>query len=445
MPVLIEQFLAMSVGFSARTLAGHYLETTHLAAITLVAYLMWLLYETFSVVGIGATAMIARFVGAGDFRAARLVTTQALLLGSLVACAVLTLMALFGEQMVGWLQLRGEAATYAVCYLRMILPIIPLITLDAIGIACLRATGDMITGLVIMAIVNVVNVGVSWILVVGAGPIPSFGWRGIPIGTVCGYLVGGSLILAVLWHGRSGLRIEWRWLWPDADIIRRLLWIGLPGGADTLSIVGCQLWFLSVINQLGPVATAAHGVALSIESLALLPGVAFQMAASTLTGQYLGARNHRMASRSVWTAFGLGGGLMMSCGVILFTQAPHLTPLLVRADQTEVIRLATPLLRTVSMATPALALILILTGALRGAGDTRWPLLFSIVGLLGVRIPAAYWLAFPQVHVPVFHLVVSGWGLGVLGTWYAMVSDLGIRASLILYRFSQGGWKRVRV
>jgi Na+-driven multidrug efflux pump len=103
------------------------------------------------------------------------------------------------------------------------------------------------------------------------------------------------------------------------------------------------------------------------------------------------------------------------------------------------------LLRTVSIAMPALALIMILTGALRGAGDTRWPLLFSIVGLLGVRIPAAYWFAFPQVHVPVLHLVISGWGLGVLGTWYAMVSDLGLRASLILYRFSQGDWKRIRV
>jgi Na+-driven multidrug efflux pump len=155
LPVLVEQFLAMSVGFSARTLAGHYLETTHLAAITLVAYLVWLLYEMFSVVGIGATAMVARFVGAGDFRGARLVTTQALLLGSLLSCVVLTLTALFGEQMVGWLE-------------------------------------------------------------------------------------------------------------------------------------GFQLWFLSVINQLGPLATAAHGVALSIESLALLPGVVGSGSASEREGQGAG-------------------------------------------------------------------------------------------------------------------------------------------------------------
>jgi Na+-driven multidrug efflux pump len=134
---------------------------------------------------------------------------------------------------------------------------------------------------------------------------------------------------------------------------------------------------------------------------------------------------------------------MVSCGVVLFTQAAHLTPLLVRSDQTEVIRLATPLLRTVSLAMPSLALLLILTGALRGAGDTRWPLLFSLIGLLGVRIPAAYWFAFSEVHVPGLHVVIAGWELGVLGTWYAIVTDLSVRASLVLFRFSHGAWRRI--
>jgi putative MATE family efflux protein len=314
-----------------------------------------------------------------------------------------------------------------------------------VGVSCLRAAGDTVTGLMIMAAVNAVNIAVSWALVVGVGPIPSQGLRGIAIGTVTGNIVGSLLILGLLLRGRSGLKIQWRQFWPDWGILRRLLWIGLPASCDTLSIVGCQLWFISVINQLGVLAMAAHGVALIIESLALLPGVAFQVAASTLAGQFLGAHDSRMASRSVWTACLVGGGLMISAGVVLFTLAAHLTPLLVRSDQTEVIRLATPLLRTISLAMPSLALLLILTGALRGAGDTRWPLLFSLIGLLGVRIPAAYWFAFSEVHVPGLHLVIAGWGLGVLGTWYAMVSDLSVRATLVLFRFSHGGWKRIHV
>jgi len=265
------------------------------------------------------------------------------------------------------------------------------------------------------------------------------------VGTLSGFVVGGLLVLALFAKGRFGLRLQWRRLRPDGDLIRRLLRIGLPGGADTLSVIGCQLWFMSVINQLGNLATAAHGVAIGVESVAFLPGVAFQMAAATLAGQYLGAGNYRKAGRSVLMACLVGGGVMVTAGACFFTLADHLPRLFVGSEQADVARLATPLLRTISMAMPALALTMILTGALRGAGDTRWPLVFSMIGFLGVRIPLAYWLAFPAIKIPGTGLVLTGWGLGVVGAWYAMVTDLSVRATLVTYRFWHGGWKRVRV
>jgi len=298
---------------------------------------------------------------------------------------------------------------------------------------------------VIMAVVNVVNVAVSWALVLGLGPLPQLGWEGLAIGTMCGFVVGGVLLLCLLARGRFGLRLRWRLMRPDGDLIRRLLRIGLPGGVDTLSVIGCQLWFVAVINQLGDVAAAAHGVAISVESLAFLPGVAFQMAAATLAGQYLGARDYHKASRSIMMACLLGGGIMVAAGALFFTLAEHLPHLFVGAGQAEVARTAAPLLRTVSVAMPALALTMILTGALRGAGDTRWPLVFSMIGFLGVRIPAAYWLAFPSVEILGTGFVLTGWGLGVLGAWYAMVADLTVRAGLVACRFWHGGWKQIQV
>ena len=444
-PVLIEQLLAALVWFSDRLLTGHYLETNHLAAITLMAYVLWLLWEAFAMVAIGATAMVARFVGAGDVKSAGRVTNQAFLVGAVVAGVVTLVGAMFGERAVLFLQLKGEAAALANTYLRYMLPVVALMMIERVGIACLRGAGDMVSGLIIMAIVNVVNVAVSWTLVLGLGPLPRLGWEGIAIGTLSSFVVGGALVLWLLVRGRWGLRLRWRWLWPDRDLIRRLLRVGLPGGADTLSIVGFQLWFVSVINQLGNQAVAAHGVAICVESLAFLPGAAFQMAAATLAGQYLGARDYRRAGRSVLMACMVGGVLMIGVGVIIFTQAGPLAQLFVKAEQANVAGLATPLLRTVSLAMPALALTMILTGALRGAGDTRWPLLFSLIGLLGVRIPGAYWLAFDSIWIPGTDWTIAGWGLGVVGAWYAMVTDLSVRALLVVYRFFHGGWKRVEV
>ena len=445
MPVLAEQLLVILVWFSDRLLVGHYLETKHQAAITLMAYVLWLMYGMFSLVGIGATAMVARFVGAGDLQAARRATNQSLLLGAVLAAVVTLAGVLLGQWAVLALQLEGEAAVLATRYLDFMLWVMPLIMIEAVGIACLRGAGDMVAGLVIMAIVNAVNVAVSWSLVLGLGPLPCLGWDGIAIGTMCGYGVGGILVTALLIRGRRGLLVRWRWLRPELNLIRRLLWTGVPGGLDMLSIIGCQLWFVAVINQLGNVSAAAHGVAICVESLIFLPGAAFQTAAATLAGQYLGAGDFRKAGRSVLMACMVGGGLMIGVGVVVYLQAQPLARLFVKPEEIEVAWLATPLLRTVSVAVPALALTMILSGALRGAGDTRWPLIFSLVGLLGVRIPGAYWLAFPEIAIPVIGWTVPGWGLGVLGAWYAMVTDLSVRAVLILYRFSHGGWKRVKV
>ena len=65
--------------------------------------------------------------------------------------------------------------------------------------------------------------------------------------------------------------------------------------------------------------------------------------------------------------------------------------------------------------------------------------------MLGVRLPLAYWFALDSVRLPGLGIVLAGWGLGVAGAWYAMATDLAVRAALILYRFSHGGWQRVKV
>ena len=136
---------------------------------------------------------------------------------------------------------------------------------------------------------------------------------------------------------------------------------------------------------------------------------------------------------------------MVFAGGLFYCQSTQLPHLFLAARHTDVAALATPLLEIIGLAMPALAVTMILSGALRGAGDTRWPLLFSMIGMLGVRLPLAYWFALDSFHVPGTSLVVTGWGLGVAGAWYAMAADLAVRAVLILYRFSHGGWKRIEV
>ena len=113
MPVLVEQILIMLVGFSDAVLVGYYLGRPHLAAITLMAYLIWVISSLFSVVAIGATTMVARFVGANNWTMAKRTTQQAVLVGLLFSLVSLVLGFLYLEELPRFLQLKGASAERA--------------------------------------------------------------------------------------------------------------------------------------------------------------------------------------------------------------------------------------------------------------------------------------------------------------------------------------------
>jgi putative MATE family efflux protein len=446
LPVLAGHLLDMLVGFTDTWLTGNYLATErHLAAINLVAYLLWFMVSLFSLVSIGTTALVARFIGAGDWRLARHTANQALFLGTLVCAAPIALVAVTGRPLVASLGLEDQAATLAVRYLWIVLPAVPAIMLEQVGVAALRGAGDTMTGMLAMIVTNAVDMFASYALVRGLGPIPALGWDGLAIGTTIGYYAGGLIIITRLIRGRAGLKIELHLLRPVGSLIRRLLRISLPGGIDILAMIGCHLLFLRIINALGNLPAAAHGIAIKIESLSFMPGAAFQIAAATMVGQFLGARQSDRATHTIYVACATVGAIMCSIGAAIYLSADWLGLQFVSSNQAHIGHQAGALVRIVCLAQPALAILMVLTGAMRGAGDTRWPLAFTFVGFVMVRIPLALLLAWSEVTLPWSGASVELVGLGVRGAWYAMVIDVYIRCAMAIGRFLHGGWKKIEV
>ncbi len=446
MPVLVEQILTTLVGFVDTWLTGHFVPgEAPMAAIGLMAYTLWLLPNMFAAVAIGCTALVSRYVGAGNKPMAGRATNQAFLCGIALAAVVLAITYACGHWFVSVMNLQDEAGQLADSYLRYMIPVIPAMMVERVGIAALRAAGDTMTGFVAMTMVNIANVIVSTALVTGWGPFPELGWNGLALGTAIGHLVGGLIIFALLCRGWSGLQLSWQWLKPDWPLIGRLLRIGLPGGADVVTILGCHLFFVGIVNGIGTLAAAAHSLAIRIESIAYLPGTAFQVAATTMAGQYLGAGDRHRAMRGVWANCVAGGAVMISMGLLFFFCAGDLTRFFAGSSNQPTARAAAPLLQLAAWAMPSLAATMILSGALRGAGDTRWPFLYTIIGMLGVRIPCALWLASDSLTLPIFGVAVTGLGLGVIGAWYGMVADIGVRSLLMSIRFGRGHWMKIHV
>ena len=448
LPVLLEQVLALSVGFVDKWLAGNLFSGAEpLAAVGLVAYCLAFMPVLFAMPAVAATALVARHVGGGDLPGARQALTQCFVIAVVPVVVMAAAAAIWGQGLVGLLGLPPESSLLAERYLAIVLPALPAMMVIAVGVAGLRGAGDMVAGLVSMSVVNVVNAGASFALGVGLGGLPRLGWEGLAWGTFAGYWCGAACVVLLLARNARGLRPRCGDWWPLAAWQRRIARIGLPAGVDAAANAACHLTFLSIVNRLGNVDAAAHAVAVTIESLAFLPGSAFQVAAATLAGQYLGARDERRARGSVWLAAVAAAVLMGLAGAVFFRFADPLAGWFVGgADgQASVARLAATLVRIVAFAQPPLALLMVLSGGLRGGGATRPPLLVNLFGLAAIRLPLAMFLAWPEITLPAGLGTVAGCGMGARGAWLAMAVDLTIRGLAMLAIFSRSGWTRVRV
>jgi MATE family, multidrug efflux pump len=451
LPVLAEESLNLLVGYTDWFLAGHFLPGDEpKAAMGLMSYVLWILPNLFAVIGIGTLAIVARLIGAGEREQAAHVARQSLLVGVLAAGIGMAIAFTLGSRFVAAMQLRGEAAALATRYIRIMTPAIPLVMAEYVGTACLRGAGDTVTGLFARVVMNIVNVVLSTSLVIGLGPFPRLGWDGLAIGAACGHSVAGLIILYRLASGGGGLNL-WKaggsgrdhWTW-DGPTIRRVLRIGIPGGIDVWSVLTCHLIYVAIINSLGTLSQAAHGLGVQIEAMSYLPGSAFQVAAATIAGQSLGASDQRRAVRGVLLCVTCAVAIMSVAGLVMYFGGESVANFFT-GERSETTILTGRLLKIVALSCPFLAVLMVLLGALRGSGDTAWPLAITFIGLVGIRIPGACLLAWDEIRLPLIDLAIPACGMGVAGAWWAMITDVIVRSILAAGRFLQGGWKKIRV
>ncbi len=431
LPALAQQYLLFVIQRYDQFLAGRF-SADHQAALTNANYLYWFISSYTVVVSAGASALVGRLVGAGDRETANRAAGQSLLLAGFFGILATIAGMVGGLALLIWvIDVPLAAQPIAIEYLRPLVVILAFQMIETGGIACLVGAGDTRTGLYVLGGVAAVNVPVAFALSTGWGGLPDLGFVGIAWGTAISHSFGGIAVLLMLLRGRSGIHVEAKFLLPDRELIRRLLRVSIPAAVDSMSIGICQFWFLQLVNRLGSEATAAHGIAIGWEALGYLSGAAFGTAATSLVSRNLGAGRPDIAVRSGWVSLALGGGTMVFMGIVFYTFAPWMCRLFSPNNEV-VVAQGVIALRTVAFAMPALASAIVFTSALRGAGDTRVPVLFSWIGFLVVRIPLSYLLTGPME-------------LGLFGAWLAMLADIWLRGFLFLWRFAGGKWQSIRV
>lgn len=429
LPALLEQLLTFFVGFYDTYLSGQ-ISVAATNAVGLATYVGWLGGMIFRLVGIGAAALVARHWGAGDVAEANRTTNRALALVSVMGVLVSAVLFLAAPLFTDLLGLEGETRGIAIHYLRLDSLCYFFTGFTLVGGAILRASGDTRTPMLIYAVVSVFNVFAAYSFVYGIGPIPSLGVSGIVTGTVCARIFGGLLIMAGYARGFRGLRLDLREWKLRGQTVARILRIGIPAAADgALGWVGIFL-FLMIVSRgtsgvADDVALAAHVVGVRVEALTYLPADAWGFAAAAMVGQALGAGDPDRARKSGHAAAlqcSLLAGVMSI--VYFFAAGPiyafmHSNP--------QVVQVGIPAFKLLALFQIPLVVGTIYVHALRGAGDTRYPLWINLFGIFVVRLPLSYTCG-----------VVLGGGL--VGAWIGMCSDLGIRAVLAMVRYVRGSW-----
>lgn len=381
---------------------------------------LWFVMAALSALAVGSSVLVAQAYGAQNPERASELARQ-----SLLWCAILSVpLALGGFLLAGPItalfRLEPAVSAIAAAYLKITMGTVIVMVMLFIGGGVLRGVGDARTPMAVTAIANVLNVGLAYGLIYGRFGLPALGASGSAWATLIARLIALALLLRVLWYGRDGVRIGGRGTWrPELRVAVDVLRIGVPAALEQL-LVSIALMALAIVAaRLGTTTLAAHRISFTALSFSFLPGIGFGVAATALVGQSVGARRIAEGGQAASIAT-YWGTLWMSLIALLFLLfAPRVMgfftadPLLVSGGAGA--------LRVVGFMQPFWAVILIQSGALRGTGNTRFPLLVSGGGSCACVVLG--WLL----------LQVFGGGLVTL--WSAWLIGSPLMAALYWWRF----------
>lgn len=423
LPVTLTTLLQRAEGIVAIFLVGG-LGATSIAAVGLGQLLAFVATTLVSGVSVGTNVIVAQLWGARRRQDAGEAARHFLWL-SIGVSITLASLGMAGNRFV-MEQLGAEPSVIelALPYSTLIFLVIPFSVLIQVLSSILQGTGDTKTPMYGLIGVNLLHVLLAYPLIYGHWGAPNLGLKGAAIAVGLAEAIGTFYLVLrcrPILKASSTLRL---------DLIRSIWDIGASVSGERIVQQAGIFIYTKLVLLYGTVAYAAHQVGLSIESFSFLPGYGLAIAAATMVGQSIGAGKYTRARLENWEANRLALAIMACMGIIFFF-FPYA---LLRAFTTDdaVIELGTTFLKIVALLQVPLALTMVLAGSLRGAGDTRFIMGATMIGMWGVRVPLA--------------LIAAIWlRQSVFIIWSAMIADWTVRMGLLLWRYQSGRWRQIQV
>ena len=429
-PTIVEQVMQTAVQYIDTAMVGS-LGTQATAAVGATSTINWLVMGTITAISIGFLSYIARACGANDKKMAQKYVAQSVFVTLVVGIVSTIILALISFDVPVWMQVDKEIVKLAGEYFFILyLPMLPRTASIILG-TVLRAAGDTKTPMRVGIIVNIINIVLNFLLiyptstyfgitVFGAG----LGVIGAAIASSIAFTIGGILITLETYRhplvSFKGLSLK-----PDKDVLIPCMRIAFPNMLQRFGTSLGYVVFASMINSLGEIATAAHTIANTVESAFYIPGFGMQTAAATLVGNAYGANDNKKMNDLAKMFIPIEVFLMILSGGALFISAPALMKIF--STDANVIGLGTTVLRMVALSEPFYGAFIIVEGMMMGAGKTKEPFIFSIIGMWCVRIVGTF-------------ICTQMLGMGLVSAWACMIAHNMLLFVLYMIVYKKGTW-----
>ena len=371
-PVITENFLQTTLGIVDTLLVAR-LGAEALAGVGAAVQLMFFVISALSATSVGASVLVAQAVGAKSLSDASSYAKQALVWSVIISIPLVLVGLSAANVLIAAFGMEPEVTAIGADYLRVTMGTVVVLSLLLLGSGVMRGAGDSRTPMLIIAVANVINVFLTYGLIFGEFGLPALGAVGSAWATFISRAIGFLILMVVMVRGVNGVSIRgWQGWRPRIPLARRILKIGIPAGAEQLLISTGFLTMTIFVARIGTLALAAHRIAFNALSLSFLPGIGFGLAATALVGQSIGAQAQSEGSSVARIATRWATVWMSALGLIFFVFAEQIMRLY--TDNPVVIALGAAGLRPLALTQPFWAIIIVQSGALRGAGDTRYPL-----------------------------------------------------------------------
>jgi len=396
------------------------------AAVGLGLQSLMFVFAVLTLLHVGTSALLSRFVGAKRMKRASMGLSTLLRFAFMLSLPVMAAWYYLASNIYVWFGTAPEVTALGADYVQMLTWMLPFIFMKLVFVSALNAAGDTKTPMKVKIVSIILNVILNYLLIFGHFGFPELGVLGAAVGTVIVNML--EFVVYVILYLRHKTPYIPLWYY-SRSLLSRALKVGIPASFERALTFGSLMLFTVIITQYGTEALAGYQIGLRVEGLAFMPGIGFTIAAMALMGQGLGAKKPEQAREDVLLVLKYTVGFMFFLSFFMIFMPEKIVWFF--TDDVQTIEQASLYLRIVGLSQIPLAFNFVLSGALRGAGDSKKTLKINLTSLWFVRILPAF--------------VLSWYFENIMWVYFAMISDTFVKAIWLWITFNKGEWQKIKV